>query len=309
MLNRLSIALCTFAVFCLSVLFSSEPAAAFAYPCNGPGPGRIMVGVSPGGNGVASVPMCEDDPNSASQQGSAPVAASADYSAVAWHEDASDIWASARYQNRATADNMALRHCTEVMGSGCQVIWQVNGYIGVALGATGNIHWAADGSKGKVKKMLDEQCKGYVLGCLPIGIFKSTDTYESDGQWVNIRKPKNATLLRKKYGAVAWLDGPGYDGTSFVATGHATYPEAVDAAMAACRKHNGADAKCEVSMGTGNGFLYSYRNEKGDSYTAEQTEKRAEQVMSLSCKKDKLTCTVSKVFDVRQPGLFAHRMQ
>ncbi len=309
MLNRLNFVLSAFTFFCLFTLLPSEPAAAFAYPCNGPGPGRIMVGMSPGGNGVASVPMCEDDPNSAPQQAAPPAPARNDYSAVAWHQDANDVWASARYQERTAADNMALRHCTEVMGSGCQVIWQVNGYVGAALGATGNIHWAADGSKGKVKKMLDEQCKGYVLGCLPIGIFKSTDTYESDGQWINIRKPKNAALLRKKYGAVAWLMGPGYDGTSFVATGHATYPEAVDAALAACRKHNGADAKCEGSMGTGNGVLYSYRNEKGDSYTAEQTEKRAEQAMNLSCKKDKLTCTVSKVFDVRQPGLFAHRMQ
>ena len=36
------------------------PGAALAYyPCNGPGPGEVLIGVDPGGNGIAPTPLCE----------------------------------------------------------------------------------------------------------------------------------------------------------------------------------------------------------------------------------------------------------
>ncbi|MCX8509286.1 MAG: hypothetical protein ORN49_10480, partial [Rhodobacteraceae bacterium] len=40
------------------------PSLAMAqYACSGPGPGEIMVGMTDGGNGVAPVPLCMEDPN------------------------------------------------------------------------------------------------------------------------------------------------------------------------------------------------------------------------------------------------------
>jgi len=39
-------------------LLAAGAQAQGAYPCNGPGPGRDMVGMSPGGQGVAAMPLC-----------------------------------------------------------------------------------------------------------------------------------------------------------------------------------------------------------------------------------------------------------
>lgn len=48
----------------LAILFLSPlSVAAQVYPCSGPGPGEIMVGMTQAGNGVASVPLCAQDPN------------------------------------------------------------------------------------------------------------------------------------------------------------------------------------------------------------------------------------------------------
>ena len=293
-----------------AIWLGTQPASAAPYPCNGPGPGRIMVGMTPAGNGVASVPLCVDDPNSSSPVAAPPAPVRNDFSAVAWHPDASDVWASARYQNQAAANDVALRHCNEVMGSGCEVIWQVNGFIGAAISPNGNIMWSANSSRGKVKKSLEDQCKEFVLGCVPIGIFKSTDGYETDGKWINIRKPQNMALLRKKYAAVAWVMGQGYDGTSFIATGYATYPEASSAALAECQKHYGPKLKCEIVVGTGNGFIQAFRSVEGDNFLIDQSVSRTQQALPMICKRQKLkNCVALKMYDARQPGLFAHRAQ
>ena len=72
------------------------PAAAQAqYPCNGPGPGERMVGMTQGGNGVAPVPLCVRDDSGGAP---APPAAPANsYAAIAWHPDAADIWVDGNY--------------------------------------------------------------------------------------------------------------------------------------------------------------------------------------------------------------------
>ena len=49
------------ALRCLPIaLLALIPTSALAYyPCNGPGPGEVLIGVDPGGNGVAPTPLCE----------------------------------------------------------------------------------------------------------------------------------------------------------------------------------------------------------------------------------------------------------
>ena len=43
----------------LALLLLAPTEALAYYPCNGPGPGEVLVGVDPGGNGVASTPLCD----------------------------------------------------------------------------------------------------------------------------------------------------------------------------------------------------------------------------------------------------------
>ena len=69
------------------------PAAAHAqYPCNGPGPGERMVGMTQGGNGVASIPLCVRDDSAAAP---APVVTQAAPQALANPRSYADIVALA----------------------------------------------------------------------------------------------------------------------------------------------------------------------------------------------------------------------
>lgn len=52
-------------------LLAAGAQAQGAYPCNGAGPGRDMVGMTQAGQGLASVPLCVDRPEPASPQGAA----------------------------------------------------------------------------------------------------------------------------------------------------------------------------------------------------------------------------------------------
>ncbi len=52
----------------IATLFT--PAAKAEYPCGFAGPGEIVVGSTPSGGGVASVLLCDADPNCQGYQGS-----------------------------------------------------------------------------------------------------------------------------------------------------------------------------------------------------------------------------------------------
>ncbi|WP_394537590.1 hypothetical protein PRJ39_15855 [Lysobacter enzymogenes] len=52
-------------------LLAAGAQAQGAYPCNGAGPGRDMVGMTPAGQGVAAMPLCVDRPAAASPQAAA----------------------------------------------------------------------------------------------------------------------------------------------------------------------------------------------------------------------------------------------
>lgn len=72
------------------------------YPCNGPAPGERLVGMAPGGPGVAPTPLCaRDDSSGAPAQPSAPTE---HHAAIAWHVDAADVWVDGNYTG---ANNVA----------------------------------------------------------------------------------------------------------------------------------------------------------------------------------------------------------
>jgi hypothetical protein len=200
------------------------------------------------------------------------------------------------------AQEVALEHCAAVMGPGCEVMWQANGYIAVARNPVGDVILAADAKKSDTRKRLmeSESCRAWALGCIPIGIFKSTDTYESDGRTLNIRRPKNPQTLRKLYAAAAWVRG---ERKSWVASGHRTSQEAKDAAMAGCSAGGTSGRTCEVAYVTGNGVLILFNYPEGISYFGEYNAERAAEAVGKYCAGKSLACTVVRVFDARQPGL------
>ncbi|MCM3373095.1 hypothetical protein M3640_20770, partial [Bacillus velezensis] len=109
-------------------------ASAQAYPCEGPGPGERVVGMTQGGLGVAPSPLCApDDSESGPSRASGRKAAehgdgwlryeaetpsNTRYTAVAWHQDAADVWVVGNLADRNDAALAAVAACNAVMGKG-----------------------------------------------------------------------------------------------------------------------------------------------------------------------------------------------
>lgn len=226
--------------------------------------------------------------------------------AIAYHPDASDVWVAANYPSIEAASSRAMLKCSEVMGDGCEWIWQGSrGKIGVARTANGVVVVVADASEKAVRKRLDAWCNYSVLGCTPIGMFDARSEFRGRPyRGENIRQPKDITNVRKTYAAVSWLVASGYDGRSWIASGYKTAKEAEEVALYACRLRSNNEHSCEVAISTGNGVLVSYDTGVGHRVLAEQDTARARQSIARYCSYNKLNCTIHHVYDVREPGVF-----
>jgi hypothetical protein len=285
----------------LALAWCLWPAQAQAqhYPCNGPGPGERLVGMAPGGPGVAPTPLCaRDDSGGAPAQPSAP---SESHAAIAWHVDAADVWVDGNYTGaNNVAEQGALDACNRVMGSGCTsagtwwnssivIIRDRNGYFYKA--------WAGEGGAERDKVMTDCSAK-QLLPCESFATIRSS---------TNRRFPGPA--VRKFFAASAWVVGgasDGYNAKLYVASGYRNADAATAAAIKSCSE--ATSRPCESNAMTGNGFIQTYRmNGSDDSATAETSAKRAQEAARVNCKKQKsATCELQAVFDSRKPGLFVH---
>jgi hypothetical protein len=275
------------------------PAQAQHYPCNGPGPGERLVGMVPGGPGVAPTPLCaRDDSGGTPAQPSAP---SEHHAAIAWHVDAADVWVDGNYTGaNNVAEQRALDACNKVMGGGCTSAgtWW-NSSIAIIRDKEGYFYkgWAGEGGAERDEVMAD--CSAKQL--LPCEIF------------ANIRSSTNQRFpgpaARKYFAASAWVVGAaadGYNAKLYVASGYRSAEAASAAAIKAC---SDATARpCETNTLTGNGFIQTYRLNGGeDGATTENTSKRAQEAARANCKKLKsAACELQTQFDSRKPGLFVH---
>lgn len=128
------------------------PGAALAeYPCGSPGPGEVIVGQTPGGDGIASVPLCEyvgEDDGGDYGDGSGggdPGGYWVDrYGALAWGQEANGAPTYTWYVNAASqaeAENGALAQCSASGFGDCQAAtWVVNGTIAIAVDASGVLY-------------------------------------------------------------------------------------------------------------------------------------------------------------------------
>jgi hypothetical protein len=274
-------------------------AQAQAYACPGAGPGERVVGMTQGGNGIASVPLCvRDDSDEVPAEPAPPAEA---HAAVVWHPEAADVWVDGNYTgSNNPAEGVALDACNKVMGGGCTAAgtWW-NSSMAIIRDRNGYFYkgWAGDGGAEREQVLADCSAK-QLLPCEVFATIRSS---------TNRRLP--GASVRKYFAASAWVAGgvdDGYNFKLYVASGHRSADAATAAAIKAC-----ADATartCESNALTGNGFIQAYRmNGSDDSATAENTSKRAKEAAQANCKKLKSTiCELQAQFDSRKSGLFVH---
>ncbi len=274
------------------------PAAAQHYPCNGPGPGERLVGMAPGGPGVAPTPLCMRDDGG----GPAPAPVySNSHAAIVWHPDAADVWVDGNYTGgNNPAESVALDACTQAMGDGCKPAgtWS-NSAMAIIRDRNGYFYKGWLGEGGAERRQVLADCSAKQL--LPCEIFA---TIKSS---TNRRLP--GASVRKFFAASAWVTGgvaDGYNSKLYVASGYRNADDATAAAIKACS--DATSRSCESNAMTGNGVIQAYRmNGSDDSATAETSPKRAKEAAQANCKKLKSTsCESQAQFDSRKPGLFVH---
>jgi hypothetical protein len=170
------------------VFAALTPSAALAYyPCDGAGPGEVIVGMEPNGPGQPDTPICEYVGEDGSGEGGGdPGGYWVDsYAALAW---ASDSAGNATYTysydaaSQADAEQGALAECSAAGFRDCRLATYVlNGSIAVATDKDGTLHaeWGSDGGEAKSKALrLCRQRGG--KGCKLDGMVDSPARWVSD---------------------------------------------------------------------------------------------------------------------------------
>jgi hypothetical protein len=140
--------------------FLGSPALAY-YPCNGPGPGEVLIGID-NANGVQT-PLCEyvgEDTGGGDSGGGDPGGYWVDqYATLAWGQDANGTPTYSWYTNassQAEADGGAIDQCRSSGFADCRIATGVvNGAIAIAIDSTGTMHadWGEDARQAKKKTL------------------------------------------------------------------------------------------------------------------------------------------------------------
>ena len=158
----------------LAMGFASESASAQNYLCPaGAGPGEQQVGMTGGGNsGLVSIPVCihVDEPE---PQQSGPRTQqynyywASNYVAVAWHPDASDVWAIWNARSEEEAKEGALRLCAVAMSEGCTIAKAgSNSSIAIARASDGTLWSGWGATPRKAKNDVLASCKKQGVRCV-----------------------------------------------------------------------------------------------------------------------------------------------
>jgi Domain of unknown function (DUF4189) len=181
-MSRLSLAL-RLAPLALTWLIPTEALA--YYPCNGPGPGEVLIGVDTT-NGVQT-PLCEyiGEDGGGDYGGGDPGGYWVDqYATLVWATDSNGGPTYSWYINgasQAEADNGAMAQCQALGFRDCRIATGVvNGSIAIAVASAGSLHadWGEDARKAKKKALRTCKSQGG-KGC------KIEEVLDSPAAWVS----------------------------------------------------------------------------------------------------------------------------
>ena len=193
--------------------FASESASAQNYLCPaGAGPGERQVGMTQGGgnSGLASIPICVsvDEPQQQQSGSGSPVQQynyywADNYVAVAWHPDASDVWAIWNAHSAEEAKEGALRLCAVAMNEGCTIASAgSNSSIAIARASDGTL-WSGWGeTPRKAKNDVLASCKKQGVRCAYERTFTGKPYRDAAGTMPLVKleyyAPPFEALLRKR---------------------------------------------------------------------------------------------------------------
>lgn len=281
----------------LGCLFAAGAAHAQAYYCNGAGPGEAVVGMSQGGNGIASMPLCQRVDNGNAQQapqGYMPQVPLPDtFMAVIIHPDTSRFWTTAGYGSNEAATQDALRACTQTMGEGCEVAaaWSNFSQIAVVEDAAGNLFVeGATSRSGKAEKNAHKTCEKYSTGCRTLAVV--------DNEVIPKQAFPAGPLPRRPFAAIARPKGTPpakWDDTAWLSSGQSGFKATEDAVLSQCRHDTGMD--CELRVSVGNGKIARIADDAGHLQwlNISNPDALAKQVRA-SCPKDH-ECRIIDTFD------------
>jgi len=163
----------------MALLSTGKGVHAQAYPCSGAGPGETVVGETPAGNGVGSVPLCQRVDQGAAAPQPPPMRWLDKWGAIATDAATASLGSANGMSSREQAQDAALADCQAKGGIRCKTeTWYLNGCGAMVMGNTGyNV-----GNAATLKKAIqsgikvcrdagDTNCHTYFSACsLPVRI-------------------------------------------------------------------------------------------------------------------------------------------
>jgi Domain of unknown function (DUF4189) len=231
------------------------------------------------------------------------------YVAVAWHPDATDVWAAwnARYQK--TAEDRSMENCMAAMGSGCLSAGSGrNASIAILRSASGmvNMGWGANVKDAKRQAFIN--CNSRQEKCGYLNSFTAKPWQEQRGgpRYGNpkLYAPPATASLRRNHGAVAWINNASgvWGDYAWVGGGYASQDEASKAVIAECARASGQI--CSLARWNMNGFIALTRDSKNAvRATGDQTKALVEAEVKSICKKAKEKCFPIGTFDMKKSGI------
>lgn len=298
----------------LPIMWSATATAAYVCP-NGPGLGEVMVGMSPGGGntGIGQFPMCES--KGGSQQEDAPETPKINhvpppkadtYVAVAWHEDANDVWAIWNNRSEKDAQKRALAACNKVMGGNCSYAnGGKNSSVAVSRymnGVLAETVWGETADKAKENTL--KKCSNQGQKCRVDQVF--TALFLPDyGDDPSLEYFPNKKVERLNYAMAAWVKPDSSrkrQGKTWLSSGK-DYHALKQRLLNSCKQDNGLE--CEIGITVPNGVITGYvvKPNNVELFVGALTREDAEAIIKNSCAKEKLECIVGKVYDSKTPRL------
>ena len=232
------------------------------------------------------------------------------YVAVAWHHNASDVWAIWNVRDLQggleAAKEAVLSDCRKVMGEGCTIAQSsTNSSISIARRPNGFLVTGWGETPGAAKSNVLAYCTSKVM-CTITHVFTAKPWVEYTdvpGFDEMKRYRPSGRNIKARFGAavLSESDNPLWTNKVWTSAGHTTEAEAYQAARNKCIADSAG--QCEAWTANMDGVIAIYRDEnlKIDLIN-ERNTKAASQAVRKKCEQNKVKCTLVDLIDVKRAG-------